>query len=84
MFNSKVTHLDASVASEAGPGGPVILVERIFDGDHRELLDELLVKFGQLGRFQVSGWVGLRVLEVQVILAIPSSAKSITRARYMY
>lgn len=62
-------NLDRGVGSQRGPGAPVILVEGIFNGDHRVGLDEVLVDFLKFAAVQPLAGIGLGVLEVQVVFA---------------
>ena len=62
--------LDAALRGEVGPRLPVVLVERIFDGDNGVFLDEANVDIGQLLTGDPLTRIRVRVLEVQVVLAI--------------
>ena len=63
-------YLDISRSSHGGPTFPVILVKGIFNRDDRCIGDELLVQVSQLVRGQPFVGIGVRVLEVQVVLAL--------------
>lgn len=62
--------LDLRIRSEMRPSLPVILVKWILDGYDRVFLDQLKVNVCELLSGDPLCWVGVRVLEVQVILAI--------------
>lgn len=55
---------------ELGPGFPVILGEWVLDGDNWVLVNQLGVVSSQLLTSEPLGLVGVRVLEVQVVLAV--------------
>ena len=52
------------------PRLPVVLVERIFNGNNRVFPDEAQVDIGEFLASDPFGGVGVRVLEVQIVLAI--------------
>ena len=52
------------------PRLPVVLVERIFNGNNRVFLDEAQVDIGEFLASDPFGGVGVRVLEVEVVLAL--------------
>ena len=52
------------------PRLPVVLVERIFNGNNRVFLDEAQVDIGEFLASNPFGGVGVRVLEVEVVLAL--------------
>lgn len=62
--------LDGGAASEVRPRRPVVLVEGVLDGDHREVLAEVQVHLGELVGRQVVGRVGGWVLEVKVVSSV--------------
>mmetsp|Transcript_79159 Transcript_79159/g.173575 ORF Transcript_79159/g.173575 Transcript_79159/m.173575 type:complete len:466 (-) Transcript_79159:120-1517(-) len=59
----------ADGSGELGPGSPVVLVERVLDGDDRVVLDKACVELGQLlaRHLEVRGLLGLRVPSAEVI-----------------
>ena len=63
-------NLDAAVGGEVSPGLPVVLVERIFDGDDGIPLDEVQVQIGELGASDPLLGIRVGVLEVKVVFAI--------------
>lgn len=58
------------VGRELGEVVPAVLVERILDRHHRVLADVALVHFGHLFRTEQFRRIGIRVLEVQIVLAL--------------
>ena len=52
------------------PRLPVVLVEWIFNGNNRVFLDEAQVDIGEFFASDPFGGVGVRVLEVEVVLAV--------------
>lgn len=53
----------------------MVLVKGIFNGHHREFLDELHVQVSQFLTRQPLALVRVRVLEVQVVLSIPEDTR---------
>lgn len=62
--------LDAAVGGEVRPRLPVILVEGVLNRDNRVLLDVAEVEVRKLLARDPLGGVGVRVLEVKVVLAV--------------
>lgn len=62
--------LDARLGGKVGPCLPVILVERILNGDNGVVLDVLEVDIGELGTSNPLGRIRVGVLEVQIVLAV--------------
>mmetsp|Transcript_22761 Transcript_22761/g.35650 ORF Transcript_22761/g.35650 Transcript_22761/m.35650 type:complete len:325 (-) Transcript_22761:275-1249(-) len=60
----------SDLGEELGVVSPVILVERILDGDNGEVLGETLVNLDELVSGDNHGGVSVGVLEVKVVLAI--------------
>ena len=62
--------LDTGVLGEVAPGLPVVLVEGVLNGDNGVVLDVGEVEIGELDTGDPLGWVGVGVLEVEVVLAV--------------
>lgn len=62
--------LNTSRLSQVSPSGPIVLVERILDRDDVVFLGVRNVEIGEFDSGEPFGRVGLRVLEVEIVLSV--------------
>ena len=63
-------NLNAALAGEVSPGLPVILIKGVLNGNNEIFLDITQIKVSEFNTRDPLGRVGVRVLEVQIVLAV--------------